>query len=671
MRFMSLMHSSDSGDEFLPIRPHTMGSRHAFSFVQRKTVDESFARFHYSKVLDEIRAKSFSWEIQFRHALTEDLRTLAIRLHKQKTAPMTRRCPDGSNYYFISTREIRPQAFPFKGQHFSSLLKLVPCILLPTIIYKGTTVGLPFDPQSLKLCLNAFVRLVSINSASLMICGHVRWFLPAYLTQMILAVCTILVIFLVAKGARMLSIGRQMINHSISSTRHGIWFVFWLALAVPVLLYVVHLALKNNHLVNEIRKTLPVSTRTHFGTTLVNLPFDTESDSYLYLDRNYCGLPLTIMPWAHFVDYAHNSVMGLDTRIAYICCEEGDFDTDFLAGEGFNPAAIADDDWADFHHFSINATTSISTDAATTCILKPRSTVDLLEFRITELVPSLLFVLLSFLLGTRVTGGGGRKRSKKRSWVQGAADVKPTRRIPKIQNQHLPQVEESQKIKRALRGFANGNSIAGIADTGAAQNFVSLAFAQSLGLDILRCSHRFQLGSSKQISSLGTVQFQWAFSEDSRNKTTINCHVLRTCIYDLILGRKFLAETQTLTKYHHRLSQCVFSAPTPFKFGLLGEMFRRIEGTLGSYEGVLALPDTGAERNAIDFHYAKKLNLVINRSAEARNYLQFADGSCQQTSGANTHLLDFFQRQTHPHHLRSTQELRLKRGHWRTNLVRK
>jgi hypothetical protein len=36
--------------------------------------------------------------------------------------------------------------------------------------------------------------------------------------------------------------------------------------------------------------------------------------------------------------------------------------------------------------------------------------------------------------------------------------------------------------------------------------------------------------------------------------------------------------------------------------------------------------------------YAKKLNLVINRSAEARNYLQFADGSYKQTLGqTHTH----------------------------------
>jgi hypothetical protein len=96
-----------------------------------------------------------------------------------------------------------------------------------------------------------------------------------------------------------------------------------------------------------------------------------------------------------------------------------------------------------------------------------------------------------------------RNRNKKRSRARRAAKFKPARRIPSMQNQHLLQDESSQKIKRALQDFANGNSIAGIADTGAAQNVVSLAFAQSLGLSILPCSHRFQLGSSRKIASLG------------------------------------------------------------------------------------------------------------------------------------------------------------------------
>jgi hypothetical protein len=183
----------------------------------------------------------------------------------------------------------------------------------------------------------------------------------------------------------------------------------------------------------------------------------------------------------------------------------------------------------------------------------------------------------------------------------------------------LPRVEVAQKIKRGIRGFANGHPTTGIADTGAAQNVVSLAFAQNLGLDIEPSTHEFQFGSSKQIISLGetfpqniasraqlkvttgTVQFQWAFSEDSRGETTLNCHVLKTCIYDLILGRMFFAETQTLSRYQHRFSQCAFPISKSFKFGLLGETFRRIEETLGSHGHVLALPDTGAERNLIDF----------------------------------------------------------------------
>jgi predicted aspartyl protease len=87
--------------------------------------------------------------------------------------------------------------------------------------------------------------------------------------------------------------------------------------------------------------------------------------------------------------------------------------------------------------------------------------------------------------------------------------MRPSRRTSTNQNQLFPpRAEASQKTKRGLRGFANGHSTAGIADTGAAQNVVSLTFVQSLGLEIKPSTHKFRLGSSKQIMSLGNSFLQ-------------------------------------------------------------------------------------------------------------------------------------------------------------------
>jgi hypothetical protein len=173
------------------------------------------------------------------------------------------------------------------------------------------------------------------------------------------------------------------------------------------------------------------------------------------------------------------------------------------------------------------------------------------------------FLSISLLYEFRNIGSSWQKQNRKMSPNHTLRNTRPARRTSTNQSQLLPpRVDVSQKTKRGLRGFANGYSTAGIADTGAAQNVVSLTFAQNLGLEIEPSTHKFQLGSSKQIMSLGnsfpqpidppraplivmtgTVQFQWAFSEDARKTTTLTCHVLRTCIYDLIFGRRFLAET--------------------------------------------------------------------------------------------------------------------------------
>jgi hypothetical protein len=105
-----------------------------------------------------------------------------------------------------------------------------------------------------------------------------------------------------------------------------------------------------------------------------------------------------------------------------------------------------------------------------------------------------------FLYKSRNAGSSWKKRQQKRTRNRRGENLKFSRWASTML---IQPAETSQKTKRGLRGFANGHSTAGIADTGAAHNVVSLTFAQSLGLDIRPSTHKFQLGSSKQIMSLG------------------------------------------------------------------------------------------------------------------------------------------------------------------------
>ena len=70
-------------------------------------------------------------------------------------------------------------------------------------------------------------------------------------------------------------------------------------------------------------------------------------------------------------------------------------------------------------------------------------------------------------------------------------------------------------------------------------------------------------------------------------------------------------------------------------FGYLGENSQRLRGKLADEYDVLAIPDTGAERNVMSLGYALAHGLAISKN---RDYLQFADGSWALTQGCvDTH----------------------------------
>lgn len=75
-----------------------------------------------------------------------------------------------------------------------------------------------------------------------------------------------------------------------------------------------------------------------------------------------------------------------------------------------------------------------------------------------------------------------------------------------------------------------------------------------------------------------------------------------TLAYDVILGRTFLATTETLSKYRRRITECVFSVANYFEFCLLGDICYRFESSLED-KPVFAVQDTGAERNVMDARY--------------------------------------------------------------------
>ena len=190
------------------------------------------------------------------------------------------------------------------------------------------------------------------------------------------------------------------------------------------------------------------------------------------------------------------------------------------------------------------------------------------------------------------------------------------------------------KIKQGLAGFANGSSISAIADTGSRKNVISASYAARLGLKIEDQPSSFTLGNSRKVYSTGTVSLSWSFAKSPKEAVSIICHVLPHCIYDLILGNGFLTITETMSRFRYRLTQCIFTIASKLpSFAFLGETCQRLEGVMADDFDVLAVPDSGAERNVMDLRYAIDHGFSIGRRPRHRIFLQFADGSSEITVG--------------------------------------
>ena len=132
----------------------------------------------------------------------------------------------------------------------------------------------------------------------------------------------------------------------------------------------------------------------------------------------------------------------------------------------------------------------------------------------------------------------------------------------------------------------------------------------------------------------GTVSLHWTFADKPKESFPILCHVLPHCTYELILGNSFLTATKTLTEFCHRLTKCLFRVVNNIPhFSFLGETCQRLHGTLADNLLVLAIPDTGADRNVMSLQYALENGLEIQRGPKHCGCLQFADGSCDLTVG--------------------------------------
>ncbi|KAJ9655399.1 hypothetical protein H2201_008813 [Coniosporium apollinis] len=150
-------------------------------------------------------------------------------------------------------------------------------------------------------------------------------------------------------------------------------------------------------------------------------------------------------------------------------------------------------------------------------------------------------------------------------------------------------------------------------DTGSEENIISEGLAHILGLTISddAADRRFfELADGRRVRSVGRVQAPCRFGTETSTDFDLVCifYVFRNVATDLIMGRNFLGETETLTAHRERL-----------------QVICKLDGRT-----VSAIADSGSELNLMSPEFARKQGYVVE---EGEQVIMFADGRLAYTSG--------------------------------------
>lgn len=193
----------------------------------------------------------------------------------------------------------------------------------------------------------------------------------------------------------------------------------------------------------------------------------------------------------------------------------------------------------------------------------------------------------------------------------------------------------------------NGQKVHAIPDTGADENVISTACVSQLGLTIERDPDptTFKLANGRCVLSCGFVKSSLTFAHGANKpKAPAVFKVFPTLAVPLIMGRKFLRDTKTLTKHDDRLQRI----PNPPAFGLprifhLNPAKQRLRCYLDGIP-VYANADTGAEMNLASPKWASKNRMVLRKPEPGYERVMLADGSTAHISGQFTARFHVFQK---------------------------
>lgn len=189
--------------------------------------------------------------------------------------------------------------------------------------------------------------------------------------------------------------------------------------------------------------------------------------------------------------------------------------------------------------------------------------------------------------------------------------------------------------RKVLPMLISRSPLDAIADTGSDENAMTEAAARGLGIAFSsKPEHRreFEIACGRKIYSSGRAIVECAFPEQGARKMRCAFNIFPRLITPLIMGKRFLDKTETLTKHSYRLRDRVLDNPGPRRVMHLTRPARRVRCAL-NLQPVLAHADTGSEADLVSYDYVLKAGLTIESPEDGYETIQFADGTYGSISG--------------------------------------
>jgi hypothetical protein len=134
------------------------------------------------------------------------------------------------------------------------------------------------------------------------------------------------------------------------------------------------------------------------------------------------------------------------------------------------------------------------------------------------------------------------------------------------------------------------------------------------------------------MTAIGYTRVPCTFQDNSQQQVTSRFWVFPKLIVPLLVGRKFLESTDTLTRFRQRLQKLIVPAGISLRVLHMEVPRWRINCTVAS-RATLANPDTGSDLDLMSLSFVLKNGFRMEKLRYGRECIQFADGTEQRLEG--------------------------------------